>query len=477
MNIKISKTKDIQVDFPVIYLANNENDLKDFSFSPSEFEYIKKQASDKKKTVKINSYFKWSYIQWIDTEKEENKIKEKLRRAAGNIYNTLKENKHEEIVIVDLSKNSEYAIAYIEGIALSHYQFLKYFSKDDEKKNHLKEIFIHSPNVKNDQIEELLLLNESITYTKNLVNEPVSFLNTEQFSQEIIKLGTKAGFEVEVFNKKKIESLKLNGLLTVNKGSIDPPAFSVLTWKPENAVNKKPYILVGKGVVYDTGGMNIKTGNNMDTMKSDMAGAAAVVGTFHAIAKSKTPVYIIGLIPITDNRPNANAYVSDDIITMHSGATVEVKNTDAEGRLILADALSYAKKYEPELVIDLATLTGSANAAIGDLGIVAMTNIKDNKFDLLKNAGENVHERIVEFPIWEEYGEMIKSEIADIKNIGGSVAGAITAAKFLEHFTDYPWIHLDIAGPAFLTKKDNYRGIGATAVGVRLLFDFFKNQL
>lgn len=477
MNIKISKTKDIQVDLPVIYLAKDENDLKDHSFSPSEFEYIKKQASDKKKTIKINSYFKWSYIQWIDIEKEENKIKEKLRRAAGSLYGILKENKHEEIVIVDLSKNAEYAIAFIEGIALSHYQFLKYFSKNDKKKNHLKEIFIHSPNVRNDQITELLLVNESITYTKDLVNEPVSFLNTEQFTQEIIELGSKAGFEVEVFNKKKIESLKLNGLLAVNKGSIDPPAFSVLTWKPENAVNKKPYILVGKGVVYDTGGVNIKPGSYMDTMKSDMAGAATVVGTFHAIAKSKIPVYIIGLLPITDNRPNANAYVPDDIITMHSGATVEVKNTDAEGRLILADALSYAKKYQPELVIDLATLTGSANAAIGDLGIVAMNNIKDNKFKQLQESGESVYERIVEFPIWDEYGDMLKSEIADIKNLGGSEAGAITAAKFLEHFTDYPWIHLDIAGPAFLTKKDNYRGIGATAVGVRLLFDFFKNQL
>ena len=477
MNIKISKTTDIQVDLPVIYLANNENDLKNFSFSPSEFEYIKKQASDKKKTVKINSYFKWSYIQWIDTEKEKNKIKEKLRRAAGSLYGILKENKHEEIIIVDLSKNSEYVIAYVEGIALSHYQFLKYFGKADEKRNHLKEIFIHSPNVKNDQIEELLLLNESITYTKDLVNEPVSFLNTEQFSQEIIKLGSKAGFEVEVFNKKKIESLKLTGLLAANKGSVDPPAFSVLTWKPENAVNKKPYILVGKGVVYDTGGVNIKPGNYMDTMKSDMAGAATVVGTFHAIAKAKTPVYIIGLIPITDNRPNANAYVPDDVITMHSGTTVEVKNTDAEGRLILADALSYAKKYQPELVIDLATLTGSAQAAIGDLGIVAMSNVQDDKFKQLQESGKNVYERIVEFPIWDEYGEMLKSEIADIKNLGGGEAGAITAAKFLEHFTDYPWIHLDIAGPAFLTKKDNYRGIGATAVGVRLLFDFFKNQL
>ncbi len=477
MNIKISKTIDIQVDLPVIYLAKNENDLKDFSFSPSEFEYIKKQATDKKKTIKINSYYKWSYIHWIDTEKEEYKINEKLRRTAGNLCGTLKENKHEEILIIDLSKNSEYAYSFLEGLALSHYQFLKYYSKSDEKKNHLKKIFIHSPNINEEHINELTIINESVSYTKNLVNEPISFLNTEQFTKEIISLGNQAGFNVETFNKGKIESLKMNGLLAVNKGSVDPPAFSILTWKPENSVNKDPYILVGKGVVYDTGGVNIKTGNYMDTMKSDMAGAASVVGTFHAITKAKLPIYIIGLIPITDNRANANAYVPDDIITMHSGATVEVKNTDAEGRLILADALSYAKKYNPKLVIDLATLTGSAHAAIGDLGTVAMTNVKNNSFKLLQKSGENVYERVVEFPLWEEYGEMIKSDVADIKNLGGSEAGAITAGKFLEHFTDYPWIHLDIAGPAFITKKDNYRGIGSTAVGVRLLFDFFKNQL
>ena len=157
--------------------------------------------------------------------------------------------------------------------------------------------------------------------------------------------------------------------------------------------------MVGKGIVYDTGGVNIKTGNYMDDMKSDMAGGAAVAGTIHAVAKAKLPLYIIGLVPATDNRPDGNAYVPDDIIHMHSGTTVEVKNTDAEGRLILADALSFAKKYNPELVIDLATLTGSAQAAIGNLGIVAMSNVKDDQFDQLKVSGNNVYERIVKFPI------------------------------------------------------------------------------
>jgi len=477
MKIIISKIKEIKKDKSVIYLTENENNLKAFSFSSEELKYIKNAEKDKKDPVKINSYSKWSYINWIENNKEEYLLKEKLRRSAGKLYSDLKTNKHKEIVIADLYNNAEFTLAFAEGLALSHYQFLKYYSNPEEKKNHLKKILIYSDQVTDEQIAELNILVESVYFTKNLVNEPVSSLNAEQLSYEIQKAGKEAGFNVEIFNKKKIESLKMGGLLAVNKGSIDPPTFSVLTWKPEGAINKKPFVLVGKGVVYDTGGMNIKTGNYLDTMKSDMAGAAAVAGTIHAISKAKLPVYVIGLIPATDNRANNNAYVPDDIITMHSGTTVEVKNTDAEGRLILADALSFAKKYDPELVIDLATLTGSAHAAIGDLGIVAMRKLTDEQFEQLKLSGNNVYERLVEFPLWDEYGEMIKSDIADIKNLGGKEAGAITAGKFLEHFTDYPWIHLDIAGSAFLTKQDSYRGIGSTAAGVRLLFDFFNSQL
>lgn len=477
MHISISITKKIDHKLPAIFLIKSEDDLDQAYFTASQIEYIKKQFEDKQHSVVLNAYPKWLYVQRVESNKDEHVIKEKLRRAAGKLFSTIKENKHKQVLLVDLCNNPEYALAYIEGLSLTNYQFIKYFSKPEEKEHHLKEIFVNSSKITDEQISELNILIDAVYKTRDLVNEPVSYLNAEQLSKEIQTLGEQAGFHVEVFNKKKIETLKMNGLLTVNKGSIDPPTFSVLTWQPKEAVNKKPFVLVGKGVVYDTGGMNIKTGNYLDTMKSDMAGAAAVAGTIYAIAKANIPVYVIGLIPATDNRPNANAYVPDDIITMHSGSTVEVRNTDAEGRLILADALSFAKKYKPELVIDLATLTGSAHAAIGDLGIVAMGKVDDDQFEQLKVSGTNMYERIVEFPLWEEYGEMLKSDIADIKNLGGTEAGAITAGKFLEHFTDYPWIHLDIAGSAFLTKKDNYRGVGATAVGVRLLFDFFNNQL
>jgi leucyl aminopeptidase len=206
-----------------------------------------------------------------------------------------------------------------------------------------------------------------------------------------------------------------------------------------------------------------------------MAGAAAVAGAFYAIAKSKLPVYIIGLIPATDNRPDGNAYVPGDVIKMHDGSTVEVLNTDAEGRLILADALSYAKQYNPELVIELSTLTGAAQAAVGKYAIVGMGNASRETTEKLKDSGFNTFERIAEFPFWDDFSEMLKSDIADQKNIGGKYAGAITAGKFLEKYTDYPFIHLDIAGPSFNKAQDNYRGKGGSGVGVRLLFDYFKS--
>jgi len=475
--LKITSVSEIKRGISVIYLIRDINDLEKEPFSKSELEYIRNQTENNKKDIQLNSYSHWSYIQVLEEEKENYKTNEKLRRAAGSLYSILKENKHSEIILVDLVNNASYIKAFTEGIALSHYQFLKYFTKQDEKINTLKEIFILSDSIKNEEIKHISIITEAVYKVKDLVNEPVSFLNTETFCDEIKKLGQQANFNVEIFNKKQIEALKMNGLLAVNKGSIDPPAFSILTWKPENAKNTKPFILVGKGIVYDTGGLNIKTGNYLDDMKSDMAGGAAVAGTMFALAKLKQPVYVIGLIPITDNRLNGNSLAPDDIITMHNGTTVEVKNTDAEGRLILADTLSFAKKYNPELVIDIATLTGSAQIAISNLGMVGMSNCTNDYFEKLKSSGNLVYERIVEFPVWDEYNEMLKSDIADIKNIGGREAGAITAAKFLQHFTDYNWIHLDIAGCAFLNKPDNYRGNGATGVTVRLLFEFFTNQM
>jgi leucyl aminopeptidase len=302
-------------------------------------------------------------------------------------------------------------------------------------------------------------------------------LNAVQLADAFVKAGKEANFKTTVFNKKKIEELGMGGLLSVNQGSIDPPTFTIMEYKPKNAKNKKPIVLVGKGVVYDTGGLSLKpTPNSMDLMKCDMAGAAAVGCAMYAIAKAKLNIHVVGLVPATDNRPGFNAFAPGDIITMMDGSTVEMLNSDAEGRMILADALHYAKRYQPEMVIDIATLTGAAAAAIGTFGIVGMGTATSTQKEKLIKSGNNVYERIAEFPFWDEYDDLMKSDIADQKNIGGPYAGAITAGKFLNKFTNYPYYHLDIAGPAFLSAKENYKPKGGTGVGVRLFFDFIKNS-
>ncbi len=374
--------------------------------------------------------------------------------------------------VLSLSKSlSLYAFA--EGLWLGSYRFDRYLSKPVSPMPEVVSI----PGLDEEEFEILHATVRSVFEARDLINEPVNALNAEKLASEAERIGKETGFKVEIFNKKKIESLKMGGILAVNRGSVDPPTFTILEWSPKDATNEKPLVLVGKGVVYDTGGLSLKpTAGSMDSMKSDMSGAAAVIGLFALAARTKLSLRLIGLIPASDNRPGGNAYTPGDVIRMFDGTTVEVLNTDAEGRMLLADALSYAKKYDPELVIDLATLTGSAANTIGKNGLVAMGNASEKSMARLVESGARVHERVAVLPFWDDYKEMLKSPIADMKNIGGKTAGAITAGKFLEHFTDYPYIHLDIAGPAFLEADDQYRVKGGSGVGIRLLYDFLQTK-
>jgi leucyl aminopeptidase len=361
-------------------------------------------------------------------------------------------------------------------LALANYQFIKRKPSAKKEVYTLSTIVVIDEKVTSSHLSNLSIAIEATLKARDLVNEPVNFLNAIDLANAFKIMGKQAGFTVEVFGKAKIQQLKMGGLLAVNQGSVDAPTFSVMEYKPKNAKNKKPYVLVGKGVVYDTGGLSLKpTANSMDLMKCDMAGGAAVGCTMFAIAKAKLNVHVIALVPATDNRPGFNAFAPGDIITMMDGSTVEMLNSDAEGRMILADALHYAKRYKPELTIELSTLTGAAAAAVGQYGIVSMGTATDEQKAKLTVSGLRMHERLAEFPFWDEYDELLKSDIADQKNLGGPYGGAITAGKFLAKFTDYPFMHFDIAGPAFVTAKDSYRGKGGTGYGVRLLFDFFSN--
>ncbi|MGP8215614.1 MAG: leucyl aminopeptidase family protein [Bacteroidia bacterium] len=472
----IKQTESISAKDNIILIGTAKTDFSKYGLAPSELEYVKKQVAADEHIIPVNQYAR-RVVVYIEEKKKENYLTlEAFRKAGNKICGMMNTAKVEAVTITDISGNAENTLAFAEGMALGNYQFLHYRQNDIKKvANSLKTINIYSKKVKAADIERLQIITDATCKARTLVNEPVNHLNAVDLAKEFEKMGKEAGFKAEVLNKAKITALKMGGLLGVNLGSIDPPTFTIMEWKPKNARNKKPYVLVGKGVVFDTGGLSLKpTANSMDEMKCDMAGGAVVGCTMYAIAKAKLPVYVIGLVPATDNRPGMNAYVPGDILTMYNGMTVEMLNADAEGRLILADALSYAKKYEPELAIDLATLTGAAAMAIGKYGIVSMGTIGKKANDALKKSGEHVFERLVEFPFWDEYADLLKTEIADMKNIGGPVGGAITAGKFLEKFTSYPWVHLDIAGPAFINAPYDYKPKGGTGVGVRLLFDFLS---
>jgi leucyl aminopeptidase len=475
--INIKKSQSYTFDDNLVFLVDTEFDFTCINLSVEEIKYIKKEFEKKTYQVLLNKFNNWIVIQAFDKSKKENTVREMLRKAGCSICQHFQKYKAEKIIVVDCIANPGLALALTEGIALSNYQFIKYLKNASEKAFKLRDLAVFSSTLTDEDVHQLSSVVEAVHIARDLVNEPASVLTSVKLSEEIEVLGKEAGFTVKVFDKEGIKLLKMGGILGVNQGSTQPPTFSVLEWKPENALNSKPVVLVGKGVVYDTGGYSLKpTPDSMDYMKCDMAGAAAVASVLYAAAKNKLPVHVIGLIPSTDNKVSADAYAPGDIITISDGTTVEVLNTDAEGRLILADALCYAKQYQPELVIDIATLTGAAHRAIGTIGVVGMGNTSDEVTNAIVKTGENTYERVAIFPFWDEYGEMIKSEIADLKNVGGELAGAITAGKFLEHFTDYPYFHLDIAGMAFTKKPDSYRGIGATGVGVRLLYNFLNEN-
>jgi leucyl aminopeptidase len=397
---------------------------------------------------------------------------ESCRKAGAEAYNLLKKLQLTDAKIWSNVANTASVLAFAEGLVLASYRFDKYKS---EKEKGLKKVEIFHPEIDKKEVKNLNIICQAVNLTRNLVNEPASHLTAKKLSEVFEKTGKDSGFEVEVLGKNKIQSLKMGGLLGVNQGSDLPPTFNIFEYKGKHAKNNKPIVLIGKGVVYDTGGHSLKTSSGMEAMKCDMAGSATVLGIFKAVAELELPIHLIGLVPATDNRISAKALSPGDVITMSDGTTVEVLNTDAEGRLILADALVFAQKYEPELVLDFATLTGAAARAIGKDGFVFMGTASKETIEAIHDAGKTVYERGVEFPLWDEYKDYIKSDVADIKNIGGAEAGAITAGKFLQHFTKYPWLHFDIAGTAFFDGAGvGYIPKGGTGNSVRLILEFLK---
>lgn len=398
---------------------------------------------------------------------------EKVRQQGYSAWKNIAELRLEDIHFQAEGIKNKYVYAFLEGLLLSTYKFRKY-KKPDAKAFEFKGISLSEDSLKTASVQKLETLVACVFAARDLVNEPVSTLDTPTLAKRAKEIGEASCVKVTLLSADEITALGMGGVLGVNKGSANPPEFIIMEWTPENLLVETPLVLVGKGVAYDTGGYSIKT-SGMETMKCDMGGAAVVIAGLKAAALLNVPYKVVGLVPVVENRVNEHAIVPGDILTMSDGTTVEVLNTDAEGRLILADALVYAKKFNPMLVLDFATLTGAAVRAIGNSGIVYMGTADKKIKRIAENSGEWTYERLVEFPLWEEYRDQLKSDIADISNLGGPLAGASTAGKFLEHFTDYPWLHFDIAGPAFLQHNGSYRGSGGTGAGVRWLIDFYYN--
>jgi leucyl aminopeptidase len=474
--MKISKSSKVSALVNRVYLIDKNTEPGTLSLSAEENDLLQLQLKKDFRQVVIPTKTKIIFVVRLEEKNDSNQTKESARQSGNKTLALVNQYKLDSVQIVNRSSMQKASLDFAEGMALSAYRFSK-FKKENQEENQLAEISIYEEAVSQKEVSTLQILVDAIFMVRDWVNLPVNYLNATDLAKAIAKAGTEAGFKTEIFDKRKITALKMGGLLAVNQGSVDPPTFTIMEYKPKNAVNKNPIVFVGKGVVYDTGGLSIKpTSNSMDYMKCDMAGAATITGAIYAAAKSKLPLHLIGLVPATDNRPGFNAFAPGDVITMFNGMTVEMLNSDAEGRMILADALSFAKKYKPELVIDAATLTGSAHAALGDYAIALMGTADEKVKSDLEKSGMEVQERLVEFPLWEEYGDLLKSDIADLKNVGGKYAGAITAGKFLEKFTDYPWIHLDIAGVAFFQSSMGYKGKNGSGFGVRLLYRFLEKR-
>lgn len=390
----------------------------------------------------------------------------------------------------DLPGDAAAAQAVTEGIELGAYRYWKHRTGLSTEQTFVVE---HAVIVTHDGEEEMRAgvakgqaIARGVILARELVNSPGEHLTPADLADQAVKLGKRCNFDVHVWDKPQLVKQGFGGILAVGKGSANDPRFIVMEYgaaaedQAENqaegkAAGKPTICLVGKGVTFDSGGLSLKPADAMETMKSDMGGAAAVLGAMQTLAELKLPLHVVGLISAAENMPSANSYRPGDIITTLSGKTVEVLNTDAEGRIILSDALFYAQRYKPAAIIELSTLTGAVIIALGSHAI-GMMGTDQALCDRVQAAGEASGERVWPLPLWDEYHQMIKSEVADIKNIGGRAAGSITAGAFLASFVgNAPFVHLDIAGTAWNDRPSKpYDAQGGTGVGVRLLTAFLE---
>jgi leucyl aminopeptidase len=422
----------------------------------------------------------------IGLGKEKDITLETLRKAGATATNQLRQRRLTDFTWLPADSPlhglqiEAMAGAWIEGLILADYRFERYRSADPKRAPSLKQLSVLTARKKEQAPIEAAVrraenLCRGVLLARDLVNEPGNVKSPAFLAEQAEAMAAEVGLQCTVLDRAALEQEGCGALLGVAQGSIREPRMIVL--HHQGAGDERPIALVGKGVVFDSGGISLKPGEKMDQMKMDMAGGAAVLGTMLAAALLKLPINLTGIIPAVENLPSGSAIRPGDILTSLAGSTIEVLNTDAEGRLILADALTYAKRFNPREVIDLATLTGACIIALGHHAAAVLGN-HNSLLRQLQQAGEESGERCWQLPLWDEYAEQIKSEVADLKNIGGRPAGTITAAAFLQHFAkDFHWAHLDIAGTAWQEKSSDYRPAGGTGFGVRLLIEHLSRNL
>ena len=478
------------LDLKIIRNTNNNSDFyiffceKNFSFNREKLTFTNinyKEINSILSKNKNEDYFVFNYhntrpkkIIFINQIEYKNDFE--YQNIGGKVISEIRSAKEINVIFSRENKSLEkFYFNFFLGSFLKKYSFNKYKTifKKNENINEKINLLISTKNINffskiKKDIDNIV---NGVFLTRDLVSEPPNYLNPQMFVNEIKKL-SKLGLKVEVFDHSKMKKIGMNALLGVAQGSKNFPYFVTIKWKPNNSKNKKPLSFIGKGVCFDTGGISLKPAKFMEDMKYDMAGAGAVVGLMKTLALRKSKSYVIGTVALVENMPGGSAQRPGDIVKSYSGKTIEVLNTDAEGRLILADAIYYIdEQYNPEFIIDLATLTGAIVVSLGNEYAGLFSN-DDKLSEKLINAGEIENEKLWRFPLHKNYDKLMDSKIADIQNINYSGgAGSITAAQFLQRFlkNKTPWAHLDIAGMAWTKKDLDIIPTGATGFGVKLL--------
>ena len=375
---------------------------------------------------------------------------------------------------------SDIAQAMVEGAILGGYRFTHYRSENEESSKDVRTMTLlanraNQVSAMKSGVRRGEASAHATWFARDLCNHPANVMTPSRVVQEAQNIAKAFGVKLTVLERKDQQKLGMGGMLGVSRGSQEPPKFIVLEYTGARK-KERPVVLVGKTITFDSGGISLKPSENMEQMKADMTGGAEVLGTVRAAAQLRLPLNIVGILPATENMPGGRATKPGDILRMLNGKTVEVQNTDAEGRLILADGLAYAARFNPQCLVDIATLTGACIIALGQFAIGMMGNDDALKAGM-KKAGEQAGERVWEMPLWEEYFEQLKSDVADMRNIGGRGGGMITAGMFLSKFVgDCPWVHLDIASTDWSSSERPYIGKGPTAIGTRLLVQWLINR-